>query len=247
MSRRFSTVHDGRRIEVEPVGGWSGTTVRLLVDGAEIARAKGGKRVVVREAELEVRAWPAWHGERLKRAELHVDGDTTGAGIPLDPPAGTFAARREAFARRHPAIDAARHPATAVAKVLFGLLGISLAIRLLPDLSIDLPSIDLPLPSIHLPSIDLPDLPSIDFPDLPAWVAAVVESAKYWGPILVALAYGATEFRRRRRQREALLARERRDQEPPEGSGDLEATSENGMRAPPAGRGLTALGRPPDG
>jgi hypothetical protein len=195
MSKRFSIVHAGRRIEVEPGGGWTGTTVRLFVDGHEVAQAKGGRRVVVRAVGLEVRTWPVWHGERLTRAELLVDGDASTLPIALDPPAGTLAARREAFARRHPAIGAARHPAAGVGKVLLGLIGLSFLLRLIPDISIDLP-----LPAIHLPSIDLP-LPSIHLPMLPDWLRAIVDSAKYWSPIVAGLGYGAADYRRWRRQR----------------------------------------------
>src|SRR5688572_33155044 len=100
MAKRFGIDHDGRRIEVEPDGGWSGTTVRLLLDGEEVAHAKSSKRVTVSFDGLEVRTWLAWHGERFTRAELVVHGDGS-RSIPLDPPPGTLAARREAFARRH--------------------------------------------------------------------------------------------------------------------------------------------------
>lgn len=202
MGKRFGTDYEGRRIEVEPSGAWSGTTVRLLVDGEEAAQAKGSKRVDVTADDLQVRTWLAWHGESFKRAELVVDGDAA-RPIPLDPPPGTLAARREAFARRHPALYASHHAAAGVAKVLLGLIGIGFLLRLLPDISIDLPlpSIDIPWPPFDLPDLPdlLPDLP--DLPPLPGWVRAILESAKYWGPILAGVAYAIVEYRRRRRHR----------------------------------------------
>lgn len=195
MAKRFAIVHAGRRIEVEPSGSWSGTTVRLLLDGDEVAEAKGSKRVTVKACGLTVRTWLAWHGESITRAELVVDGDEDARPIALDPPPGTLAARREAFARRHPGLYAARHAVSGVGKVVLGLIGISFAVRLLPDISLDLPlpSINLPLPSIDLP----------DAPEPPAWLLAIFESAKYWGPVLAGIAYAAVEYRRRRRGREA--------------------------------------------
>lgn len=196
MAKRFGIDHDGRRIEVQPHGDWSGTTVRLLLDGEEVPHAKGSKRVTVSADGLEVRTWLPWHGERFTRAELVVDGDRS-RPIPLDPPPGTLAARREAFARRHPALYSAHHAVAGVGSVLLGLIGFSFLLQLLPAISIDLPlpSIDLPLPSIELPTLDLPEPP--------AWLVAFLESAKYWGPILAGLAYAIVEYRRRRRHRAA--------------------------------------------
>ena len=47
-------------------------------------------------------------------------------------------------------------------------------------------------------AIDVPDAP-----EPPTWLLAILESAKYWGPVMAGIAYAAVEDRRRRRGREA--------------------------------------------
>lgn len=194
-STRWSIEHDGHLIEVEPESKWGPAVVRLFVDGEEVASTTGRKRVTVgADAGPEVRTWLSWHEGSFTRAELVLaDGGT----LPLDPPPGTFAARMEAFGRRHPVLYSARHAFGGAGKVLLGFIGIGFLLRLLPDISIDLPlpDIDLPLPEIPWPQIDLPDITA------PAWVEAIANSAKYWGPILVGIGYAAVEYRRRKRQR----------------------------------------------
>ncbi|HWT25353.1 MAG TPA: hypothetical protein VN213_17755 [Solirubrobacteraceae bacterium] len=174
---------------------------------------------------LEARTWLAWHGEGLhaRRARRGRRRVATGSARP---PPGTLAAGREAFARRHPALYAGHHAAAGVGKVLAGLIGASLLVGLLPDISIGLPlpSIDLPLPSIDLPGIALPQPP-----EPPAWLRAVLDSAKCWGPILAGIAYAVVEYRRRRRHGMA-----RRHESQRRGGGAGGSPARGGER--PAGR-----------
>lgn len=201
MATRWQIEHAGRRIEVEPESPWSGYIVRLFVDGEQVGETKRNERRITVEADgLVVTTWLSRLGTSIQRAEL-VAGEGT-APIPLEPEPGTRAARREAWARRHPGLYSARHAAAGVGEVLLGVIGIALflplLLRLLPDVAIDLPSIDLPLPSIDLPSIDLP-LPSIDLPALPGWARAILDTTKYWVPILIGVAFALREYDRRKR------------------------------------------------
>jgi hypothetical protein len=124
---------------------------------------------------------------------------------PFAPPPGSLAARLQAFERDHPRLWASRHVVLAVLKVLVALLGFAAFIRLLiaPVLSWLrglLPAID--LPEIPWPDIDLPDIPwpDIDLPELvlPHWLRVVLGTAKFWVPVLVAIAVAVAEVRRRR-------------------------------------------------
>ncbi|QUH02928.1 hypothetical protein HUO13_20790 [Saccharopolyspora erythraea] len=128
------------------------------------------------------------------RAERHL----------FAPPPGTFAARLLAFQRDHPKTYAARHVVLAVAKVALGLLGVAVLFQVLLRHVLDwigahLPRLD--LPDIPWPDIDLPQIPwpDIDWPDfaLPGWLLAVVATAKYWVPVLVAIGLAGREVRRR--------------------------------------------------
>jgi hypothetical protein len=149
----------------------------------------------------------AWHGMAVTRAVLTAPG---GSEVELEPEPGSAAARRARFAREHPGLYAARHAAKGVGKALGPLIGIGLLLGLLPRLSLplpDLPRIPLPdLPSLPLPALDLPNLP--DLPDLsvPAWLAALLATAKIWGPILVGIVLAVREYRRRRRREPAELS-----------------------------------------
>ncbi|WP_119726635.1 hypothetical protein [Thermomonospora amylolytica] len=126
----------------------------------------------------------------------------------FEPPPGTFAGRLLAFERGHPKLWASRHVVLATAKVVGGLLGVAMLFDMLlgriigwilerlPD--IDAP--DVPLPEVNLPSIPWPDIPLPDLPDvaLPGWMRAVLATAKYWVPILIAIGVAVEEVRRRR-------------------------------------------------
>lgn len=125
---------------------------------------------------------------------------------PFAPPAGSFAARLAAFATAYPRLWAARHVVLAAAKVAVGLLGLALFVQallrpvvtwltgLLPDWRLDIPWPDIDLPDIPLPDIDLPDLVA------PGWLLVLVATAKFWGPVLVAVVIAVVEVRRRRRR-----------------------------------------------
>ena len=136
----------------------------------------------------------------LATAERHV----------FPPAPGTLAARLQALEDRHPRLWAARHVVVGVGKVVAGLLGLALLLQalvrpLLSWLAGLVPAIDLPLPDLDLPSIPWPDvdLPDLDLPDvtLPGWLAAVLATAKIWGPVLVGVGLAVAEVRRKRRQR----------------------------------------------
>jgi hypothetical protein len=127
------------------------------------------------------------------------------------PPPGSFAARLAAFANRHPRLWAARHVALAIAKVGFGLLGLAVFVQvllrqvlawlsgLLPEWDLRIPWPDIDLPDIPWPQIPWPD---IDLPDLvaPGWLLVLIGTAKFWGPVLVAVGIAVVEVRRRRRR-----------------------------------------------
>jgi hypothetical protein len=124
--------------------------------------------------------------------------------VRFEPPQGTRAHRRWAWERRHPRLHAARHVAVAAAQVIAGVVGLGLLLAMLPR-----------IPWPDLPAIPWPDLPDVT---VPAWLRAVLESRKYWWPVLVAIAVAVLEVRRRQRHR-ALEdaspdAQEAEDQEP---------------------------------
>ncbi|REE96928.1 hypothetical protein [Thermomonospora umbrina] len=133
---------------------------------------------------------------------------------PFEPPPGTLGARLLTFQRRHPKLYASRHVVLATAQVLLGLLGVAVFFTLvlgrvvewaaerLPDVS--LPEVD--LPSIPWPDLPLPDPPDLpDLPDvaLPGWIAAVLATAKFWVPILIAIGVAVEEVRKRRKRERA--------------------------------------------
>ncbi|RSN43746.1 hypothetical protein DMH08_37820, partial [Actinomadura sp. WAC 06369] len=130
-----------------------------------------------------------------------------GKGVRFAPPEGSRAARREALARAHPVLYASRHVVVAAGQVLLPLLGLGVLVRMLVEL---VPWPDVSLPDVSLPDVDPPDLPlpdvpwpDFDLPDIsaPWWVQAVLTTAKFWGPLLVAVGVAAREVSRRRRQR----------------------------------------------
>lgn len=132
----------------------------------------------------------------LLRAERHL----------FDPPPGTLAARQRALEERHPRLWAARHVLLAVGRVVGALLGLAVLFQLMisPLLAwlvgllsrIDWP--DIPWPDVHLPAIPWPDLPYVG--ELPAWFVAVMDTTKYWVPVVVAVILAVREARRRSRR-----------------------------------------------
>ena len=91
--------------------------------------------------------------------------------------------------RERPRLYAARHVAKGVGQVLLAVVGVGLAVRFLP------------LPDLPLPNLDVPELPRPDL-SVPGWLAAILGTAKFWGPILagVLIALGELERRRKRDQ-----------------------------------------------
>ncbi len=150
---------------------------------------------------------PDGDGDTPDDAASRAVGLATAERHPFAPEPGTLAARLRAFEDRHPRLWASRHVVAAVVRVLAGLLGLLVLLQalvrpvlrwlagLVPD--VDLP--ELPLPDLDLPSLPWPDL---DLPDLavPGWLAAVLATAKVWGPVLVGVGVAVAEVRRRRRR-----------------------------------------------
>ncbi|MFI0356347.1 hypothetical protein [Actinomadura sp. 9N407] len=225
---RWTLEHDGRLLEADAppprlTGG--GRELRLYVDGDLVAtKATSSKKAKLTHEDLTVRATWDWRGElsncALVPARTEADiKDAKDLKELIDksgetwftPPEGSRAARRERLARRHPRLYASRHVALAAARVLLPLLGIAALIKI-PKPHIDLPDIDLPgipRPRIPWPDIDLPSIPLPDLPDvtLPGWLQAIVQTAKYWGPILAAVGLAVQEHERRKKQRQKAAER----------------------------------------
>jgi hypothetical protein len=220
----------GRTLEVRTGRSGLHTTASLLVDDTPVAQGRGVGRVlldvpgspepaptvlvaaplpgtVARVVLLVPRSTPdAGTGETDPRAARAL-ALATAERHPFDPVPGTPAARLRAFEERHPRLWASRHVVAGVARVLVGLLGLAVLLQalvrpllrwlagLVPD--VDLPR--LPLPDLDLPSIPWPD---VDLPDLtvPGWLAAVLATAKFWGPVLVGIGVAVVEVRRKRRR-----------------------------------------------
>jgi hypothetical protein len=134
------------------------------------------------------------------RAALDV---ATAERHPFTPAPGTLAARLRDLEQRHPRLWASRHVVLAVGRVLGALLGLAALLQVLVRPLLEwlaglLPRIDLPdvpwpdLPSIPWPDVDLPDL------SMPGWLAAVLATAKFWVPLLVAVVLAVREVRRKR-------------------------------------------------
>jgi hypothetical protein len=141
----------------------------------------------------------------LPKGVAELAGLVTAERYPFCPPPGSFAAQLLIFQRNHPRVYAARHVVLAVGRVAAALLGLGLLLRLLLQPVLDwikdrLPEID--LPSIPWPDIPWPDipLPDIDLPDLtmPSWLRAIIGTAKFWLPVLIAIGIAVAETRRRR-------------------------------------------------
>jgi hypothetical protein len=124
---------------------------------------------------------------------------------------------------------ASRHVVLAAARIGLALLGVAAFLRLLVQPLLDwLLGLLRPffawlrglLPDIDLPDIPWPDIPwpDIDLPDLhaPGWLLLLLATAKFWGPILVAIGAAVVEVQRRRR---AAARRSGQDGEDVEGRG----------------------------
>jgi hypothetical protein len=189
MPAAFTTHHRGRRIEVVPDSLWERDRIRLLVDGETVDETKAqGPKTRLNGAGFEIRAvTPLWGGS-VTRAEL-VPRDG-GDPIVLEPEPGTRAARRARFEREHPRWYAARHVGKGAAQVALALVGLTFLLSLIPDITID----------VDLPHIDLPAVPwpHVDLPQLPAWLREVLQSKKYWLPLVIGILVANAELERRR-------------------------------------------------
>ena len=144
---------------------------------------------------FEIRAvMPIWGGSVLRAELVPADG---GAPVPLEPEAGTRAARRAKFEREHPRLYAARHVVKGAAQVALAIIGLTFLLRFLP--AIPWPDID--LPSLPLPTIDLPDIPwpQIDI-GVPDWIKAIAKTKQYWLPIVIGIFLANAELKRRKRR-----------------------------------------------
>lgn len=208
---RWTLDCDGRRLEVELTTVGLRNRVRLFADGEQVAeQLSRSERATLAGAGVTVKARWGWFGG-IKEciAVLDAAEGEKGAELAFTPPADSRAERLEALARERPALYASRHVAIAAGKLLLGVLGVGALLGLL------LPRI--PFPSIPSPDVDLPSvpLPSIDLPDvtLPGWVEAILNTAKWWAPIVVAIFIAAGEVDKRRRRQEN--ARRRGDGQDP--------------------------------
>ena len=217
----------GRALELRTSRSGLRTTATLLADSVPVAEGRGLGRVLLRlpggdgaaPAVLVVALVPgvpvrAVLLEPRPPSETDADNDDADADAdvaalatarrhPFDPAPGTAAARLRAFQERHPRLWAGRHVVLGVGKVLGSLLGLAVLLQavvrpLLQWLSGLLPSLD--LPELPLPDVDVP-WPDWELPDVtpPGWVAAVLATAKFWGPVLVGVVLAVREARRRRR------------------------------------------------
>jgi hypothetical protein len=89
--------------------------------------------------------------------------------------------------RERPRLYAARHVAKGAGQALLAVVGVGVAVRFLP------------LPDLPLPNLDVPELPRPDL-SVPGWLAAILGTAKFWGPILAGVLVGLGELERRRKR-----------------------------------------------
>lgn len=193
---------DGRRLELESEGAGLGNRARLFRDGELVAEQKvNGDRGSLEADGVTVKVRWNWVGGIKECVAVldAADGETP-VELAFAPPPGSRAAKLEALASERPALYASRHVAIAAGKLLAGLLGIGALLGwLLPRVplpSIPSPDVKIDLPSLPLPSIDLPDIP------LPGWVEAILGTAKWWGPILLAVFIALGEVDKRSRRQE---------------------------------------------
>ncbi|MFV2172985.1 hypothetical protein ACFHW2_23270 [Actinomadura sp. LOL_016] len=266
---RWALEHDGRLLEAETGRAGRRRVLRVYADGEPAGDAAGFNTVTVPFGDAAVRAVFDLVGlvdgqaarcelvrdDRDREAEADgPEGDDPGgdrdggddgrdrAGVPFAPPEGSRAARREELARAHPVLYASRHVVLAAGKVLFPLLGLGVLVRMLVEM-VPWPHVD--PPEVSLPDVPWPDVPwpDVDLPDVsaPWWLQAVVASAEFWGPLLVAVGVAAREVSRRKRRRAAEPA-ERDEQDGTSGTPIARGAATGGRTTgvPATGRGRAA-------
>ena len=220
---RYTLEHRGHLFELYSSRGEKGTTYRLVLDGEQVAEQETvwrDPKFVLDELGLDVDldelgltggriVATSWRRGLISTCNLVLPAKLLGTGlgdrperIPFEPPPGTRAHRTYRLKRDRPALYAARHLVVGVGEVVVALLGIRLAIKLIPWPDIDLPFVN--LPNLHLPSLDLPDFPwpdvDPDLPGPPGWLKAILEAKQYWLPIVIAVFVTAGELERRKRR-----------------------------------------------
>ncbi|MCH8614195.1 hypothetical protein [Arsenicicoccus dermatophilus] len=217
--QRWTLRHDGHDhvLEVRP---GVRTSVRLSVDGAEVASATtSDERVDLTPKDaahwvrVEVRLTRLG---RVRRATLVVPGRS----VDLDPEPGSPAALRLERRRQAPWRYAALDVLVAAGRVVLPLLGLGAIAKAIVEPLLrwfeehlprpDLPSV--PWPQIHLPQIPWPDLPEIPLPDVdlpswtpPGWLGWLLDQLHFLWPVILAAILSVAEIRRRRKQ-DALKA-----------------------------------------
>ena len=179
----------------------------LVVDEEhELADSLGAVRARFTSLSKPLRA--TWFEGERRAAEAAARIGVGGLDLVPEPgsPAAVREERMRSQPRRHASLHVAKGVADVVVPILIGIVFFWLARR------VDLPSVpwaDVDLPPIPWPSIDLPTVPWPDW-ELPGWVRWALDHVKYVVPILIGLALGLREMRRRREQdelRERLAAR----------------------------------------
>lgn len=220
-SGRYTTELAGRPIEVEVSDRWLSSTAVLYIDGEKMAEGSESLETIdLEHDDVHVRVKTPLSGgvgrcELILADEPDGDDEATEHRVPLEPPAGTRAARLAEFQRQRPQVYAARHVAIAIGQVLVAVVGIGVLVRgLLPRVG---------LPSIDLPSVDLswiPDplgwlfglLPNVSL-SMPGWLDPILATSRYWVPVLIAIGVAMNEVDKRRKANDAKQQRDQpRDQ-----------------------------------
>lgn len=227
----------GRDYALATDSSWKGNRIVLRIDGHVVKeQVVHGERETISLGVGRSLTLRFGMAGALKRATVR-DGDVD---LDLDAPPGTKAARLQAWGRQHPRLYAIRHVLSSGLGILLGLIGINWLIRLirpyLPEVSFpEIPWPDIPRPQISLPRIPWPRLDFLDITP-PAWVVVLLDTSKYWMPLLVGVLVAIWEVRRQRRQR---AYRERVASEPtrevdPSRPGAPEASRRGDVTAAPA-------------
>lgn len=217
---RYTLEHRGHRFELHSAHGEKGTTYRLVLDGEQVAEQETvwrDPKFVLDELDLDVDldeldltggkiVATSWRRGRISSCHLVLPAKLLGTDlgdrperIPFEPPPGTRGHRAYRLKRDRPGLYAARHVVIGVGEVVVALLGIRLALKLIPWPDIDLPNLP-NLPNLNLPDIPWPDVDLPDLPGLPGWLEAILEAKQYWLPIVIAVFVAAGELERRRRR-----------------------------------------------